>query len=72
MTAARPSTARSSGAEELEARREQGMNAGRDGDVVEVAHGHPATVERLEPPVVDEHRDQLLDEERVALGAAAT
>ena len=56
-------------AEELEARSEQRVDPGRDGDVVEVAHGDPATVERLQLAIVDEHRDQLLDEERVALGA---
>ena len=69
MTAARPRSGTLVRAEELEARREQRVDPGRDGDVVEVAHGHPATVERLQLAIVDEHRDQLLDEEGVALGA---
>ena len=54
------------GAEALETRRQKGMDPGRDVDGLEVAHGNPAAVFLLEQPVVDQHRDHLLDEQRIA------
>ena len=54
------------GAEALEARRQEGVDPGRDADGLEVAHRDPAAVDLHEPPLVDQHRDHLLDEQRIA------
>ena len=56
------------GAETLETRRQERVDPGRDVHRLEVAHGDPAAVHLHEPPVVDEHRDHLLDEQRIAFG----
>jgi hypothetical protein len=46
----------------------KGLNRRRDGHRLEVACGHPIAVRTLQEPVVDEHGEHLLDEQRVALG----
>ena len=55
------------GVEALETRRQEGVDPGRHADGLEVAYGNPAAVFLYEQPVVDEHRDHLLDEQRIAL-----
>ena len=57
------------GLEAIEARGEQGVDRGRDRQLPDVARD-PAVAVEHEGAVVDEHADELLDEERVAVGGA--
>ena len=71
-TLARSATSRSFGGQALEAGREQGTDRGRDPDLPTLVGGVPAAVRSLrQQAVVDEHPEQLLDEQRVALGGRA-
>ena len=56
-------------AEAVEARSHERVDRCRDGEVGEIAGGLPAAVRLAQQAVVDEHRQHLLDEERVALGS---
>ena len=56
------------GREQVEARCEEGVDRRRERELVEVARRHPAAVLAPHEAFVDEHREQLLDEERIALG----
>ena len=53
----------------VEARCQQRMDRRGDRDPAQVAGWFPATVDQAKHAGVDEHRDELLDEERVALGS---
>ena len=52
----------------VEPRREQQLHRRRHGNVGQVARGDPAAVLLLQQPVVDQHRDELFEEERVPFG----
>ena len=52
----------------IEPRGEQRVDARRDRDPIEVARDGPLAVRLLQHPVVEEHADEFLDEQRVALG----
>ena len=54
--------------EAVEPRREERLNRGRHRDHGEVGRRVPPPVLPAEQPVVDEHREHLLDEERIAFG----
>ena len=55
--------------EPVEAGGEQGLDAGRDPQVVEVGGG-PVAVQAAQPALLDQGGEQLLEEQRVALGRA--
>ena len=54
--------------ERVEAGREQRLDRRRDSEVAEPVRGAPVFVFQDQKPVVDQHREELLDEERVSLG----
>ena len=54
--------------EVVEARGEQRLDGGRHDRAVDVRLRAPLPVREADEPLVDEHRHELLDEERVALG----
>ena len=56
------------GAQPVQAGSQQGVDRRWDGDGREVGGGDPVPVVPLEELVVDQHRQDLLDEQRVALG----
>src|SRR5947207_3851576 len=53
--------------ERVEARGEQRLDRGWDREVAETVRRAPLSVFQEEQPVVDQHREELLDEERVSL-----
>ena len=53
------------GIELIEPRREERLDAGRNGHRRQIGRRHPSAVPKRERPVVDQHRDELLDEQRV-------
>ena len=59
------------GRESVQARGEQGRDRGRDLHVREVGRGDPLAVLLDQDGVVDEHRQHLLDEQRVPVGGRA-
>ena len=67
-TEIRASSARSVLGQPLQAGGDQGVDRRRDGELARRLHERPVTVVLLEQPVVDQHREQLLHEERIALG----
>ena len=56
--------------QQVEARRQQGLDRRRHVDVGQVAGWLPAIVGEVQRSLVDHHREQLLDEQRVALRGA--
>ncbi len=48
---------------------EEGVNRWRNGNSRNVSHDRPTTVFRHEQTLVDQHRDHLLDEQRVTFGS---
>ena len=52
----------------VQARGEERLDRRRNGDRLQIAGWDPVPVRALEQAVVDEHREHLLDEERVAFG----
>ena len=67
MTAARSMTARSSGREPLDARREERVDRRRHLHRGELGGGLPPLPVAVQHAVLDEHAHQLADEQRVAL-----
>ena len=67
-TDARSSTSRSALAEPVEPRRDERVDRRRHRQRAELRGRAPAAVLARDQAVVDEHREQLLDEERIALG----
>ena len=55
------------GTELVEPRREQRLDRGRHGRVRELPRCRPLPIPTNEQPVVDQHREHLFDEERIAL-----
>src|SRR6266511_4313662 len=55
-------------AQPVEPSSQQGLDRRRHGYLGQIARGDPASVSALEEAVVDQHRERLLDEERIALG----
>ena len=70
MTDAGSTTARSSRAEPVEARGQERLDRRRHRDLADVVGEPPVALDPAERALVDEHRDELLDEQRVALGRA--
>ena len=56
------------GRESVEPGGKQGVHRGRQRDTAEIADQRPCGSVAAEQPFVDHHREQLLDEQRVALG----
>ena len=54
--------------QQVEARREQSLNGGRERQLLEVARGDPGVAFPAHEAVVDEHGQELFRKERVALG----
>ena len=53
----------------IEPRGEESMNRRRNGNRGHVSHHRPTPVLRSEQALVDQHRDHLLDEQRIAFGS---
>ena len=64
-------TARSSDRQAVQPRGQQRLDRWRDRDLAEAGHRDPAIAAALEEAPVDEHRNHLFDEQRVAFGRAA-
>ena len=68
MTDAGSMTARSPCAEAVQPGREQRVDGGRDGDLPDVVGESPVALDLPDGALVDEHRDELFHEQRIALG----